>query len=139
MPDFFPDAASANRLVLAAGAPMLEKLRAAAMEWQGSGRSPQRLLTGKALLVSQCWLYGTGNDKPEGPAFDKSISDFVEASRTAIGGEAGWNALLSEKDECPGCRLVFHLENIAICTGCMEYVCGACQSNHRNCAGEIVG
>ena len=118
---------------------MKEKLETAAFQWMNSGRSREHLLTGKALLVSQCWLYSTGNYKPGSVGFDSTISDFVAASKAALGGEAGWNALLSKKAECPGCRLTFHLENIAICTGCMEYVCGGCQSKHVKCGGEIVG
>ena len=118
---------------------MREKLEAAANEWLSSGRDANFLLAGKAFFVAQCWLNGSGGFSAEGAGAARNVHDFVQASKAGIGGEAGWIAMLNEKTICPGCGMSYHLENIAICTGCMEYVCGACLPSHSRCAGETVG
>jgi hypothetical protein len=128
-----------NSIILKPGGSMREKLECAARLWLASGGSADRLLTGVAFFTAQCWLSSIGNDLAHGPRSDKTIADFVAASKAAIGGEAGWNALLAEKTFCSVCHMSFHLENIGICTGCMEYVCGACQAAHNGCGGEVVG
>ncbi len=118
---------------------MRERLGAAARLWLESGRRAESLLTGVAFFAAQCWLLSTRNDQPQASGFDPAISDFVAASKAAIGGEAGWNAMLSERAFCSECQMSFHLENIGICTGCMEYVCGGCKWIHKSCDGEVVG
>lgn len=51
-----------------------------------------------------------------------------------------WNAILRERDWCSQCHMSFHLENLGMCTECLEYVCGACNEAHgKKCAGEVVG
>ena len=60
--------------------------------------------------------------------------------KAALGGEAGWNALLSEKAFCAHCHMSFHLENLGTCADCLEYVCPSCKSAHGDkCSGEVVG
>ena len=118
---------------------MRERLEAAAGEWLRSGRDAHFLLTGKAYFAAQCWLNSSGGLSTGKAGVTQNIQEFVHASKAGIGGQAGWIAMLNEKTLCAGCGMSYHLENIAICTGCMEYVCGACRSSHSKCDGEVVG
>jgi hypothetical protein len=118
---------------------MKERLHTSARRWLESGRDASLLLTGKEFFAAQCWLNANPIDSPESAAAHHNMDDFVRACKAGIGGEAGWNALLWEKTFCSGCGMSYHLENIGICTGCMQYVCGGCGSKHQNCGGEVVG
>lgn len=129
----------ANAMILNPGRPLRERLESAARQWLASGRDADCLLTGVAFFMAQCWLYSTGAYKPESAASDEDVSDLVEASRAALGGEAGWNAILSAKEYCSECHMSFRLENLGICTECATYVCGACRGKHARCPGEVVG
>ena len=118
---------------------MRERMQAAARLWRDAERSADYLPTGAGFFMAQCWLYSSGCHKPENPGFDPVVCDFVAAGKAAIGGDAGWQAMLHKKVFCSHCHSTFHLENIGICTSCIEYVCGACRSQHGGCEGEIVG
>ncbi len=118
---------------------MRERLQAAAQQWLASGRNVDCLLTGVAFFMAQCWLYSSGAYKPESTVSGEEVSDFVDASRASLGGEAGWNAMLSAKDYCSECHMSFRLENLGICTECAKYICGACRGKHTRCPGEVVG
>jgi hypothetical protein len=118
---------------------MKERLHRDTMRWLESGRDPGLLLAGKDFFAAQCWLNANPIHPPESAASYLSMNDFVLASKAAIGGEVGWIAMLNEKTICSGCGMSYRLENIAICTGCMEYVCGSCRPPHSRCGGEIVG
>ena len=114
--------------------PMRDNLRAAAGRWTASGRRPGLLLAGKNFFMANCWLNSSA-----GADAEPQIHEFLSASKTALGGEAGWMAMLSEKEFCSGCSMSFHLENIGVCTGCGLYVCGSCKAGHTGCPGEVVG
>ena len=129
----------ANSVILKPGRPMRDRLEIAAKEWLAAGRSADWLLTGAAFFMAQCWLYSSGAYKPESATSGEDITDLVEASRTALGGEAGWNAALSERESCHECHMTFRLENLGICTECAGYVCGGCRAKHTRCNGEVVG
>jgi hypothetical protein len=129
-----------NSIILNPGSPMNERLRRAAREWIDSGRSAANLPTGTAFFLAQCWLYGSDARERRSPAFRAEIQEYVDAAKTSLGGEAGWNALLNEKAFCSHCHMSFHLENIGICADCLEYVCPSCKSAHAGrCGGEVVG
>lgn len=130
---------STNALILKPGRPIRDRMQDAARQWLAGGRSSGLLPTGLAFFTAQSWLYSSGSYKPESPGFNPDVCDFVAAAKEALGGDAGWKAMLHEKAFCSHCHMSFHLENIGICTGCMEYVCGACRVQHGDCVGEIVG
>jgi hypothetical protein len=128
----------ANPIILDPGRPMRVRLEAAARQWTDTGRGAEGLLTGTAFFMAQCWLCASSGHPPQS-SVSQDVRDFVAAGKAALGGDTGWNSLLSEKDFCRECHLSFHLENLGICTGCAEYVCGACREKHTRCAGEVVG
>ena len=121
------------------GPAMKERLESAARRWRESGRVPHLLLGGKEFFAAQCWLNAHQICPPESTASCQEINDFVLACKVGIGGEAGWNAMLNEKTFCSACGMSYHLENIGICTSCMQYVCGSCSATHNVCGGEVVG
>lgn len=119
---------------------MKERLQGAALQWIESGRQPRYLLTETAFFLAQCWLYSNGAHQPDGPLFHQDTFDYVEASKAALGGEAGWNSLLNHRAVCSHCAMRYHLENMGICTDCAEYVCPSCKPRHgEKCSGEVVG
>jgi hypothetical protein len=118
---------------------MRERLHLDTMRWLESGRDPGLLLTGKDFFAAQCWLNANPIHPPASAASCRSMNDFVLASKVAMGGEAGWIAMLNEKTICSVCGMSYHLENIGICSSCMQYVCGACRRSHATCGGEVVG
>ena len=119
---------------------MLERLQDAALQWIESGRQQGRLLTDTAFFLAQCWLYSSGAHQPEDPLFHQDTLDYVEASKAALGGEAGWNSLLNHRAVCTHCVMSYHLENMGICTDCAKYVCPSCRPKHgQRCRGEVVG
>lgn len=129
----------ANATVLSPGRPLRERLEIAARNWIDSRRGADELITGTAFFMAQCWLLAHDGEQPGSSTVDQDSRDFVAASKAALGGEAGWNSLLSQRDSCRECHMSFHLENLGICTGCAEYVCGACREKHACCGGEVVG
>lgn len=119
---------------------MKDRLETAARLWTESGRDPQGLLSGTAFFLAQSWIYAIGSYRPENPLFRQEVADYVAASKAALGGEAGWNAMLRERVWCSECFLSFHLENMGMCTECLEYVCPPCKAAHvSKCVGEVVG
>ncbi|HEX7286877.1 MAG TPA: hypothetical protein VF532_11890 [Candidatus Angelobacter sp.] len=129
-----------NSIILKPGVPMRERLEEAARLWAKSGRDPIALVNGMAFFLAQCWMYASGAYQPANPSFSPEIAEYVAASKEALGGESGWNAMLQQKAWCSQCRMTFHLENLGMCTECLEYVCGACQEAHgKKCAGEVAG
>lgn len=129
-----------NAIILKAGSPMQQRLQTAAAQWIASGRPAGELPTGTAFFLAQCWLFSSGAHRQESPLFRPEVAEYVAAAKAALGGEAGWNALLSEKAFCSQCHLSFHLENLGICADCLEYVCPSCKAAHSaRCCGEVVG
>jgi hypothetical protein len=123
-----------NSTILKPGVPMGERLQEAARLWTKSGRDPASLLNGMAFFLAQCWML------PARGPFSQELADYIAASKEALGGESGWNAMLQQRAGCSQCHMSFHLENLGMCTECLEYVCGACQAAHgKKCAGEVVG
>ncbi|HYL92966.1 MAG TPA: hypothetical protein VEW69_07390 [Alphaproteobacteria bacterium] len=114
--------------------PVHDNLRAAARRWIAAGRNPDLLLTGREFFMTKCWM-----DSSSGADIELQVREFVAASKAALGGEAGWLAMLHEKEFCSGCGMSFHLENLGVCTGCGQYVCGGCKAGHAGCPGEVVG
>jgi hypothetical protein len=129
----------ANAILLERGGAMREKLETAARLWLQSGRGANFLATGKAFFVAYCWLMSSGGHDRKSPHFDRRIAAFLEASKAFIGGDEGWYTMLRERTVCHACRDSYRLENIRICTGCLNYVCGGCQGGHGQCGGELVG
>jgi hypothetical protein len=129
-----------NYIILRAGSNMHERLRSAAGQWIASGRDRSRLLSGTAFFLAQCWLYSSGAFKTGSPLFEKVVSDYVAASKAALGGEEAWNAMLTQRESCRHCSMSFHLENLGICADCFEYVCPSCRPAHAaGCRGELAG
>jgi hypothetical protein len=129
-----------NSILLKSGSPMRQRLQIAAAEWIASGRHAERLPTGTAFFLAQCWVFSSGAHKPVSPLFHSDVAEYVAAAKVALGGEAGWNSLLNEKAFCSCCHMSFHLENLGICADCLEYVCPSCQAAHSGgCSGEVVG
>ncbi|HMF91318.1 MAG TPA: hypothetical protein VKL40_11800 [Candidatus Angelobacter sp.] len=89
--------------------------------------------------MAQCWLNSRGGERIERGNLGPDIVELVAASKVALAGDVGWHSLLSQRDFRRECRMSFHLENLGICTGCAEYVCGACRERHTRCSGEVVG
>jgi hypothetical protein len=129
-----------NSIILKPGSAMNARLQRASKLWTASGRDRSFLLDGTAFFLAQCWLYSSGARHTGSPLFHQEISDYVAASKTALGGEPAWNAMLNERGECTHCLMSFHLENMGICTDCLNYVCPSCKSQHAaKCVGEVVG
>jgi hypothetical protein len=129
-----------NSIILKPGSPMHRRLQTATAQWIDSGRPAEGLLTGTAFFLAQCWLFSSGAHQPESPLFSPDIAEYMAAGKAALGGETGWNAMLHEKVFCSHCRMSFHLENLGICTDCLDYVCPACRTGHGDrCSGEVVG
>ena len=76
---------------------MKERLENAARRWCESGRASHLLLGEKEFFAAQCWLNAHQIYPPESTATFQEINDFVLACKAAIGGEAGWNAMLNER------------------------------------------
>ena len=129
-----------NDLVLQPGTPLRQRLLAASRGWMEADRDARRLLTGTAFFLAQCWLNSSGAWRPGSPGFDRTIFDYLAASREALGGDAAWHALLAQKEFCSRCGLRYSLENLAICADCLQYVCPSCTPAHQSsCPGELVG
>lgn len=88
-------------------------------------------MTGKAFYAVYCWHLRHRTDR------EIARAEFVAASYDAIGGSAGWGAMLRERAACESCGDRYRLENIGLCTGCMRYTCYTCGA-HGSCVGEIV-
>jgi len=129
----------ANALILDSARPMRERLETAARHWVEAGRTSDLLATGCAFFMAQCWINFIGDRQQHNDNVSKNVRDFIAAAKAALGGEAGWNSFLSQRDSCCECQMTFRLENLGICTACAEYVCGACRERHAVCAGEVVG
>jgi hypothetical protein len=129
-----------NSIVLSRGSAMDERLHRAARQWTSAGRDPALLLGGTAFFLAQCWLYSSGAHQTESPLFRQEVADYVAASKTALGGEAAWNAMLNQRAGCTHCMMTFRLENLGICADCTGFVCPSCKAIHTaKCPGEVVG
>lgn len=124
-----------NGIVLGSGS-FESRLHRAATLWANDGRRRDYTLSGDAMVVAQCWAYAN-------PASATSpVSEYIAASRQAIGGDNGWSDLLLRRVSCAICGETWRVENAGICTDCLDYFCSGCdkQRAHRGaCNGQVVG
>ncbi|MGW1976999.1 hypothetical protein [Streptomyces sp. NPDC001889] len=120
-----------DHVVFDRGQPIEHRIGRLVTLWTGDGRGPDHLVTGRAFHAVYCRHLRHGTD--HGIAW----AEYVTAAYDAIGGDEGWNVMLRARDVCESCGDTYRLENIGLCTGCMEYTCYSCRG-HGSCAGEIV-
>lgn len=114
--------------------------------WDSGGRNDEWLATGTAFFILNCWSMAPERrgDRPgqrRSPLLGSpAVQDYVAACRTAVDAARGWDAMLRERLECPGCGVTWRLESIQACAGCSRYTCYECQGiDHRGEFCEIVG
>ncbi|MFG2994762.1 hypothetical protein ACGFZK_36625 [Streptomyces sp. NPDC048257] len=122
---------NSNHVALDCGLPIEERISELVRLWTRDGRGTDHLLTGKAFYAVYSWHLKYWTDH------DIAWAEFVAASFDAIGGRDSWDAMLRERAACGSCGDLYRLENIGLCTGCMEYTCYACGA-HGSCTGEIL-
>ncbi|WP_395297262.1 tetratricopeptide repeat protein [Kitasatospora hibisci] len=107
--------------------------------WDADGRTNQWLATGTAFFILNCWSMAPSRRRSPQLA-SLALRDYVAACRTVAGGDRGWDAVLRQHADCPGCGQSWQLENLQVCTGCSRYTCYECQGvDHRGEFCEVVG
>ncbi|GAA4711095.1 hypothetical protein Prum_091900 [Phytohabitans rumicis] len=124
-------------MVLNGAEPFPERVRQVCAAWLRAGRDGDLLVTDKAFFTVYCWSHNHGIRDPAGPEYDPELAEYVTASYEALGGRAGWNAMLCQRTLCRVCGDRYLLENLGVCTGCMAYTCYRC-GPHAHCTGELV-
>ena len=119
-----------------------------AARWEASGRAPAALLTSEwQLLTLRCWLYSEG---AKAQSISPLLAEFAHESFAAIEARAPdwYEALLRERDHCSGCGERYRVENLSVCTKCLNTYCFRCDAftplapngnRLHSCGGEIVG
>jgi hypothetical protein len=112
--------------------------------WDAVGRSDALLISGWKLLGLRCWCHSPGG-KREGVS--PTLADFLAAS--VQGESTDWvEDLLGDRESCRRCGEVYRVENLQLCTACMDTTCYRCASvgplaANGNpacpCGGELVG
>ncbi|MFF1907659.1 hypothetical protein [Kitasatospora sp. NPDC058218] len=127
--------AQAHSLLRTAGTPFADRVGELVRAWEADGRDPGLLVTGRPFFALYCWHLQTSRGSRE---HDAATTAYVASAHRAIGGAAGWNAVLSERAHCSCHGERWRLENLSICLGCLDYVCY--QLDGPCCAGApIVG
>jgi hypothetical protein len=121
-----------------------DRYEALAAAWQLAGRSSTGLLSGWELLQLQCWSHSDGAKRQ---SFSSTLSDYLNASVNAQ--SADWvEDLCGDRESCRVCGEVYRVENLQLCTDCLDtycYRCAAAQTSATNgnpscsCGGELVG
>lgn len=128
-----------NTVMLDRTRPMADRMKQLAEAWIENGRGADWLISGKAFFSAYCWSLKHRIASPSSDAYDANVAAFVDSSLSFIGGPDGWSAMLRDRVVCLVCNDHFRLENIRICTGCMNYFCGL-QTVRCVCScGEMVG
>jgi hypothetical protein len=131
---------SGNEIILDTSRPMKERMQDVTEAWMNSGKRADLLVNGKSFFAAQCWSYDNRVYSPKHENYDEGMVDFIAASRSSIGGDKGWDAILREHTLCDMCRENYRFENIQICTGCMRYTCYKCADYyHKSCNDQVVG
>ncbi|MGV9263513.1 hypothetical protein ACWDRR_02480 [Kitasatospora sp. NPDC003701] len=112
--------AQADSQLRAAGRPFADRVGELVRAWEADGRDEGRLVTGRAFFALYCWHLQTSRS---GSRHDAATTAYVESAHRAIGGAAGWNAVLGRREHCSCHGERWRLENLSICLGCLQYVC----------------
>jgi hypothetical protein len=115
--------------------------------WDGAGRPASHLVTDPLrLLALRCWIASDGARKEGVSARIQALADESEkAMRTA---QPDWfDDLLATKSYCTGCGERYSVENLSICTACLDERCYWCSKQGEatngnracSCGGEYVG
>lgn len=130
---------SGNAVVADRARPIEDRMKQLAEAWIENGRGADWLISGKAFFLAYCWSMKHEIASLASDDHNVDLAAFMDASLSFIGGPDGWSTMLRDKAVCLVCNDHFRLENITICTGCMNYFCGR-QNEHCVCnCGEMVG
>jgi hypothetical protein len=140
-----------NLIMLDTTSPFPDRVTKAVELWLSTGRRGDGLVTGIRFEMMYCWFlrhsdrgliefykrHGeTRCDLVDSP----DVQEYVEACLSSFGGKSGWRATLQDHVSCLVCGMTYRVENILICTGCVEYYCYECKGDHlRRTGHEIVG
>lgn len=141
-------------------------------QWKESGKK-RGFISGRAIFAARCWWYNNGLYNKDHELYDPELEEYIRAS-TAFAVNAlnppsrfpffrfrrnesqsndsdNWGQLLRGRENCATCGTSYSLENLGICTDCLQYVCCgnsygnrwrsgvSCAQQHANCDGTIVG
>jgi hypothetical protein len=134
---------SGNLIILDRGSRAEHRLARVIDLWVSAGKRENWLISGKAFFLVYCWWLEFYHSNKNGnvsqyASFFQSLpdaSDYIDASLSFIGDDAGWNELLEHRMPCHLCKQISRLENTAICIDCIRYYCWECsgdsKENHR--------
>lgn len=138
---------------------MWSKMQKRVQTWQESDKKAG-LISERELFAARCWWNDNGLYRESHELYDPALkayiyasTDFAAQGRTPSSNGDSWSTLLRERDCCDTCGTSYSLENLSICTGCLQYVCcghgprsrayydpsTSCRRKHLDCDGTVVG
>jgi hypothetical protein len=124
-----------------------KKYLARAKAWDDAGRPDELLITHEYdMLAMRCWFQSKGAEQ-EGR--DQVVADFGDACEKSHERHSPrwWDMLLQSRDHCCLCGERYMVENLSVCTACLDSFCFNCVGKQlapngnplHACGGEIVG
>ena len=137
---------------------MWKKMQSRVQTWQNSGKK-EGLIEGREIFAARCWWNDNGLYRKNHELYDPALEEYIHASTDfaaqalpAAADGKSWSALLRGRAYCDNCGTRYSLENLSICTGCLDYVCcghrprgrafsgePSCKQQHAKCDGTVVG